>query len=318
MKPQPIWLRLVFILVLGIVALAFGHLFWKTPVPKWHIVGHQKHTKGVTQVYAGPLHLQRSRWQIGALSAVKKGKVKVTILYGGQPYFKIKVLANTGLPKAAHGKTLSSPLSSAQVRKVLLPYLRQLSPGTVKFRAGNPKLKLPLLQGTKKIVKVTITPQGYPYQKLFQSFSGHAYKIWTGVLAAGLALLAMGYFFYKKRMRVLVKTMDVAGKKQVGKKLKRAFYLHLTLALTAVLVAIFHIVRQWHTMTVDMGWLSLYMMITIGISGLIGRYAAKTPKLRRYWRQFHVPYSILFFAVLSLHIMQKTHVLKFLHLTHGG
>ena len=38
------------------------------------------------------------------------------------------------------------------------------------------------------------------------------------------------------------------------------------------------------------------------------RILPKNERIRHYWRRFHVPYTILFFLVLLLHVLMKVHV----------
>ena len=48
---------------------------------------------------------------------------------------------------------------------------------------------------------------------------------------------------------------------------------------------------------------------TVALSGVFGRFVARSEAMRRTWRRFHVPYTILFFIVLFIHILEKTEVL---------
>lgn len=61
-------------------------------------------------------------------------------------------------------------------------------------------------------------------------------------------------------------------------------------------------------LVVSFAGVALAMMVTVAISGVFGKYFARTETIRRYWRAFHVPYTILFFVVLLLHVLMKVHV----------
>jgi hypothetical protein len=47
------------------------------------------------------------------------------------------------------------------------------------------------------------------------------------------------------------------------------------------------------------------LMFVIVVWGITGRYRLKVPFLREYWRYLHINLTVLFYAVLVLHVLEK-------------
>lgn len=91
--------------------------------------------------------------------------------------------------------------------------------------------------------------------------------------------------------------------------MKHTLDYHCYLSLVALGIAALHSWNEIGEVRWSISWLTLGMMATVSISGFFGKYLARTEFIRMTWRRFHVPYTALFFAVLTIHILQKIKVL---------
>ena len=91
--------------------------------------------------------------------------------------------------------------------------------------------------------------------------------------------------------------------------MRRTLNYHCILSLVALAIAVLHVWAFWDKLRLDVGWLALAMMSTVVLSGIFGKYLARTPAIRKHWRHFHLPYTVLFFIVVVIHVLDKVRVI---------
>lgn len=124
----------------------------------------------------------------------------------------------------------------------------------------------------------------------------------------GATLLAVGatlYYSSKRSVLLGLRVAEAGFKALVAGELRRALDQHIVVSLAAVGLAVLHILNFAGTIQLTTGWLALGLMLVVAASGAFGRFVAAAPPLRRRWRQFHLPYTALFFIVLTVHILVK-------------
>lgn len=125
-----------------------------------------------------------------------------------------------------------------------------------------------------------------------------------GIGAFLLVALSTLYSYFKRRRLQPGKTRSlvIRGRKLTLRDLREW---HGYLALGATVFTIIHVVPFLDKISLNISFLTTFYFLTVSLSGLIGRYVSKKNALFKEWRRFHVPYTILFYALLVIHIAQK-------------
>ncbi|MBI2906750.1 MAG: hypothetical protein HYX92_03720 [Chloroflexi bacterium] len=81
--------------------------------------------------------------------------------------------------------------------------------------------------------------------------------------------------------------------------------IHCYISLLALAVVLLHVLPKLHSIKWSMTWVSTLMLSSVVLSGLVGKYVAKTPILRRNWRYFHIPYTLVFYLIVLPHVLKE-------------
>lgn len=171
----------------------------------------------------------------------------------------------------------------------------------VRFLAsGSPALKISVdrVNGSIRVEK-----DGLIKKKRHKFFTGDAVHAlgWGALVLVGMSTL---YSYYKRRrlkpgeMRILV----VGGRRF---SLRNILEWHGWLAMAATAFTIMHVLNFLDKIRLNVSFLTTFFFLTVALSGVIGRYVSKRNALFREWRRFHIPYTILFYVLLTIHVAQK-------------
>ena len=130
-----------------------------------------------------------------------------------------------------------------------------------------------------------------------------------GWLAAILMIAATFYYSAKRSILTAIQVAEGPQRRIIGRELRVALDRHIVAALAAVGIALLHVANFFGELGLSIGWLTLLLMLVVALSGVFGRFFGQAPVVRRRWRQFHLPLTYLFFAVLAVHILQALELL---------
>lgn len=124
--------------------------------------------------------------------------------------------------------------------------------------------------------------------------------------ASALAVVAATLYYSTKRSVLFGLSMSTSDERTpLGKTLRRSLDQHIVISVVALALAGLHILNFLGAIHVTTGWLTVGLMVLVAGSGIFGRFVATAPALRQHWRRFHLPYTALFFIVLTVHIVVK-------------
>jgi len=129
-----------------------------------------------------------------------------------------------------------------------------------------------------------------------------------GWIAGLLAVVVTLYYSWKRSLITHLKIAE-SGKPKAVAALKRTLDYHCYLSLSALAISMLHSWNALGEFRWSLSWLVLGMMATVSASGFFGKYLARTELVRMTWRRFHVPYTVIFFIVLGIHVLQKIKLL---------
>jgi len=324
---------LILIIVLLLIAWTVNRQFFRLGMPP----GGEEEEEAGRPVAVAPatLDLRPGEWHVGTVR-FKEGTYEAVVTdQAGRELFKLKVDPVSGelLAKereegeeeeeregAVPAGTALSPEAIAASVKALLP---QLMPGPVTQKGREPFYRAALVYQGQEVTWVRVDshtgaalaagPQGPPREKEERGEEARVIAKnlvqplgWLSVL---LAVLVTLYYSWKRSLYEPIRLVQGSAKAAAAAGLRRTLNYHCVLSLVALAIAVVHIWNFWGKLRLDVGWLALAMMGTVALSGVFGKYLARTPAIRRHWRRFHVPYTVLFFVVLALHVLDKLKVI---------
>jgi len=203
--------------------------------------------------------------------------------------------------------------------------LTQLTPGKALQKEDKPFYEVPLLYGGKELTKLRVDsktlkvlPAGEPAEGQAGPPGAREPKegqesrliqknlvVPLGWVAALVAISSSLYYSWKRSMFGPIRAMSGEAKARVIQSLRKTLWYHIAFGLIALAVAVLHVVNFWGKLRLSVSWLTLGMMVTVVLSGAFGKFGARSDLVRLHWRRFHVPYTILFFLVLAIHIIMK-------------
>lgn len=309
------------ILVTVIVVVA-----WIVNAEILHLGGVQLPKQGETRLALRltPTDLGIGQWQIGAIRLKEnEGVYEATIVDAeARELFKLKLDAATGQPQEKERFTSTiSPLSLDEIRQRVVALLARLTVGEVTRKQSEPFAQATLLYEGRTIARIKVDPatgrpinpvnpqkpEGGPPEKKVKLVAENLVTP-LGWGAAILSVVVTLYYSWKRSLTAFFRIAE-AGKAQAAAALKRTLDYHCYLSLVALGIALLHSWNEWGEIRWNLSWLTLGMMSTVCVSGFFGKYLARTEFIRLTWRHFHIPYTVLFFAVLGIHILQKIKVL---------
>jgi hypothetical protein len=129
---------------------------------------------------------------------------------------------------------------------------------------------------------------------------------WLGVMIAVISSL---YYSWKRSLLSPMRAAEGEARRRAALALRRTLRWHQVFGTLAIAAAFLHAVNSWPKLKLSVSWLAMGMMATIFVSGAFGEVLARSQTVRAHWRRFHVPYTILFFAVLLVHLVLKGKIL---------
>jgi len=298
---------------------------WTVNAEIFHLGGIYLPQKGETRLALAltPAQLSIDRWQVGAIAIKESGVYEATLLDSvGNEVFKLKLDAATGEPQTKEQSSLTgAPLPPEEIRQRVLTLLPRLTVGEVTQKQNEPFAQATLLYEGRPVARIKVDPrtgtplnpaaiprkQTLPREKEFKLVAGNLVTP-LGWIAALLAMVVTLYYSWKRSLTSYFKIAE-AGKQQAAAALKRTLNYHCYLSLVALGIAVLHSWNQMGEVRWSLSWLTLGMMATVSVSGFFGKYLARTELICMTWRHFHVPYTVLFFLVLAIHILQKIKIL---------
>lgn len=171
----------------------------------------------------------------------------------------------------------------------------------VQFLAwGRPALKISVdrVNGSIRVEK-----DGLLKKKQRKFFTGNAVHAlgWGALVLVAMSTL---YSYYKRRrLKPGERRILVVGGRQLS--LRTLLEWHAWLAMAATAFTILHILNFLDKIRLNISFLTTFFFLTVALSGVIGRYISKRNALFREWRKFHIPYTILFYVLLAIHVAKK-------------
>jgi hypothetical protein len=275
------------------------------------------------------------KWQMGSTTLWQSSGVREVAIVDATSaeILRLNLDAVTGLPASEerHSTTAGAPLSVEEIRQRVAVLLSTLTVGETTRRQSDSFAETALLYEGRIVARVRVDPstgrplsaataadrtQGSTREAESEDESddesggdsegggrlvGENLVTPLGWLAAILAIVVTLYYSLKHSL-IGHLTIAEAGKQQAAAALKMTLNYHCLLSFVALGLAALHSVSQvrW-----SISWLTLAMMATVVVSGVFGKYWARTEFIRVTWRRFHVPYTVLFFVVLTIHILQN-------------
>jgi len=303
--------------------------------------GEEKEHEGVlTRASFSPEQLDRQYWQIGSVALHRSGQFYEVTVNGrtGKPLFRFKLDAFNGRPlgkgeekelfsQAGTGASPLSPESIADRARRLLP---RLSIGTAVRHGREPFYKVPLMYAGTRIAEIKVaaaTGEALPLGEKPEKKGGGREReerkkariipkdlvLPLGYLSVLIAIVSTLYYSWKRSLYAPIKLAPGEVRSRVVAGLRRTLTIHMVAGAVAFGVAVLHVVNFLPKLHLNISWLALGMMATVVASGAFGRFVARSEAVRRHWRHFHVPYTVLFFLTVLLHFLIKSHILPGSH-----
>jgi hypothetical protein len=286
----------------------------------------------VSKVAITASEIGKGDWKVGPVEVTHNTEVYEVTIVGKaeEPLFRFNVDALQARPLGKGEKQLEgisqltpeslSPLPLEMVRDSVSALLPQLETGVAVRRGRGPFFRVPIMYGDLKIAEVrvdAVTKQVIPVgEKPPRTEEKEREKGKTvpknlvlplGYLSALVAILSTLYYSWKRSLYGPIRAVAGEAKAMAITGLRRTLTLHMRAGVIALGLAALHVLNFTQKLHLTISWLTLAMMATVVASGAFGKYFAKTEVIRHYWRRFHVPYTVLFFLVLLLHVLMKVH-----------
>jgi len=284
-----------------------------------------------------PSDLGQAQWAVGSVTLKKgEGLYEVTIVnQEGTRLFKLKLDAVSGQPiggreereeaeeeEARRVPATAQIMSTDAIELAADSILDRLTVGSVTKKRGEPFYHVALNYGGLRVADVRVDPAtkriispGPPPGKGREREREEARLVAKnlveplGWISGLLAVVVTLYYSFKRSLLAPLRASEGPAKAKAAAGLRRTLNYHCLLSLVALVIAVFHILNFWGKVRLSVSFLALAMMVTVVLSGTFGKYFARSAVVRATWRHFHVPYTILFFIVLMIHVLQKIHLI---------
>ncbi|MFQ6016347.1 MAG: hypothetical protein ACE5NP_13000 [Anaerolineae bacterium] len=293
-----------------------------------------------------PSDLGQAQWAVGSVTLKKgEGLYEVTIMdQERMRLFKLKLDAVSGQPiggkeeakeeregeerekgeeeESKRAPTTGQIMSPDAIELAADSILDQLTVGSVTRKAGEPFYHVALNYGGLRVADVRVDPAtkrilspGPPSGRGREREREEAKLVAKnlveplGWMSGLLAVIVTLYYSFKRSLLAPLSASEGPAKAKAAAGLRRTLNYHCILSLIALVIAVFHVLNFWGKVRLSVSFLALAMMITVVVSGTFGKYFARSAVVRGTWRRFHVPYTILFFFVLMIHVLQKIHLI---------
>jgi hypothetical protein len=323
----------VLILVVIIIALSINREVLRLGMPS----KREEEGKNVKQVALdlNAEDLGSRNWQVGSVKLnAEKGFYDVSVVgEGSLELFKVRIDAVSGQPLAIREgegppqrkeerPVVGSPITPQQAKARTLAILPKLSLGKVVEKEGGSVYEAYLRYEDATVAKLKLDPAtkrplAGPPPKKGKKREAEKLKIVPkklveplGWIAALTTVVAILYYSWKRSLLKQARLMNHSAKVSVREGLRRTLALHCYVTFAGLAIAIAHVLDFASKTRLSLSYILLVMMVTVALSGTIGKYLAVTDLVRSHWRRFHVPYTALFFLVLAVHILQKTKLLS--------
>ncbi|MBI4233630.1 MAG: hypothetical protein HY686_04230 [Chloroflexi bacterium] len=281
--------------------------------------------------------LGAGEWRVGDLVPSQGGATYTAPVVDGKSrvIFDLKLDGKTGQPtarggegepRAAPGAPVSTSLDAETARGMAAEVLPALSLGGAVSKEGGAVLEVALRYEARQVATVrvdtrtkTVIPRG---QRLSSEGKApnrpEARRVrWVpkglvqpvGWLAAMVAVISTLYYSWRRAQTAIVRESPAATKSVAIQRLRGLLRWHEAFGLLALGLAVVHLVDFWGKLQVSTSWLLFFMVVTVVLSGMFREVMGRYQAVRAYWRSFHIPYTALFFAVLSVHVLMKVGLL---------
>ncbi|MBI2862783.1 MAG: hypothetical protein HYX89_08175 [Chloroflexi bacterium] len=328
-------------LTLILVVLLVG---WVIVSEVFHISSRQgergEASRAVTFTITGS-ELGQADWRVGTLGLAKQGAVYEARIVdkAGLELFKLNVDARTGellgQGEKASAQATTAALPAEDAKKHLETLLDDLRPGQAQQKANGAFLEVALTYQGREVARIKADPasrQAIPEGQRIAGGQAESPRaeaddeeggggegerpivrknlvVPLGWGAALIMILSTLYYSWKRSLYGPLRAAGGEAKLKAIAGLRSTLQWHMVLGLAAVGIAVFHVLNFTAKIQLSVSWLTLGMALTVAMSGAFGRFLARSDVVRRNWRRFHVPYTLLFFVVLLVHILEKTKVI---------
>ncbi|MBI2885760.1 MAG: hypothetical protein HYY02_00980 [Chloroflexi bacterium] len=320
-------------LVDGILILVVLLVAWLVFREVFHIGGLERGLDEASHQVAFVItasELAQGDWRVGTVVLNGSGTVYEASMVnqGGQELFKLRMNASTGKLLGTGEKPPTqgaTALPAGEVKRSLETLLGDLTPGRSRQKGKEPFFDVPLIYQGSEVASLKVDPASRKVIPKGQRVAGDQKgeekegkgkiipKNLIEPLGWGSALIMIVsslYYSWKRSLYSPLRAASGEAKARVIAGLRRTLWWHMAFGTLAVAIAILHVLNFTAKIQLSVSWLTLAMALTVALSGAFGRFVARSEAMRRNWRRFHVPYTILFFVVLFIHILERTGVLR--------
>ncbi|MBI2303346.1 MAG: hypothetical protein HYU86_01180 [Chloroflexi bacterium] len=318
------------VLLLGVMALSA----WVVWSDLSHRKGEREEESAETRFVPAFMleELGRATWRVGEVAPNKGGTVYTAKVVDGQggTIFDLRVSAVSGqlLPQGMEqeiGPAASTPLDAEALRTRVSAVLPQLALGQAKTKEGGAFADVALTYQSQPVATLkvnplakTIIPKGEkppsenkspqtPEGKKARVVPGNLVQP-LGWLATMVAIVSTLYYSWRRAQSAIIRESEGIAKSAAIRRLRGLLRWHEVFGFLALGLGFLHLLNFWNKLQVSTSWLLFFMMGTVVLSGMFRDTMGRYPVVRTYWRSFHIPYTLLFFAVLAVHVLMKVHV----------
>ncbi|MBI2166025.1 MAG: hypothetical protein HYU29_06435 [Chloroflexi bacterium] len=277
--------------------------------------------------------LGQGAWRVGGLVSGQGGTAYTAKIVDGQSrgVFDLKVDGATGEPiprGEAEGIGANPPVSGTTpvdeetLRARVSEVLTRLAVGQVKTREEGTSLEVALTYRSKQVATLTVDArtstviskgerppsegkgQERPEGKKARLVPGNLVQP-LGWLAAMIAIVSTLHYSWRRAQTTVIRESQGDAKAVAIRRLRSLLWGHEVFGFLALGLAVLHLVNFWDRLQVSTSWLLFFMMVTVVLSGVFRQVTGRYQLVRMYWRSFHIPYTVLFFAVLIVHVLMK-------------
>lgn len=306
----------------------------------WGDIAQKEGKKGPGEGQESPLpvaftlqQLGQQGWRVSELAPTKGVSVYIAKVVDANDrvVFELRVDPATGEPisrgaegegKAGIAPPPPAPPDEGRLRAKLAEVLGQLALGPGKAVEGGRLVQITLIYQSNPVAEVrldpntkTLVPKGErgagegegakkPEAKKRKAVPGNLVQP-LGWLAALVFIISTLYYSWRRGQVALIHHVSPDAKGAAIQGLRRLLRWHEALGLLALGLAVIHIINFWGKLQLSTSWLVFFMMITVILSGAFRQFMGRFGVVRTYWRSFHIPYTLLFLAVLTVHVLIK-------------
>ncbi|MBI4236381.1 MAG: DUF4405 domain-containing protein [Chloroflexi bacterium] len=304
----------------------------------WGDLSQRNGGKEEDAVALGPTvaELGQADWRVGELVPAKGSSVFTAKVVDarGQAIFDLNVDGTTGellaRPEEAQAAgdaagSAATPLDTESLRARVAKVLPMLALGQAKVKEGGRFLEAPLTYQSRQVATIRVDPrtdtivakgEGAVRSRGPEEREGGRARLVAGNLvqplgwlAATLAIVSTLYYSWRRAQTAIIRESPGGAKAPAIRRLRLVLRWHEVFGVLALGLATLHLVNFWGRLQVSTSWLLFFMMITVVLSGLFRDVMGQYQVVRTYWRSFHIPYTLLFFAVMVVHVLMKVELL---------